>query len=523
MAFRTHDTETRNQYRGKGHAYPLSEYQQGVVDWLLDGKGHAVVEAVAGSGKTTTLLSLAKYIRESALFLAFNKHIATELNDRLSLTSVTASTIHSAGFAAIRRKFGRVRVDGSKYWKLCRDLERSSIRRHRVGDMSLSQLTVEDLRDLQPARDLRKLADLARLQLVDLEDNDAIRSIAYEHDMVDLWPVLDWACEGVRQVVRQGNRDTHTIDFTDMIYLPAHLGLTGDQYAWVFVDECQDLSPAQLATARLQCATGGRMLFVGDSNQAIYGFAGADVDSVDTIVEETGAETLPLSICYRCPTSHLDLARELVPQVENAPNAEEGEVVDLEEDDLPEHLTGGDLVLCRITAPLVKLCFNLIKDGVFARIRGREIGEQLARIVKRISDRPGYRFAEFSRHLRAWESEEVKTIMIRNHGDEDDPAIHAVQDKAEAIMELYAHCKPDSTDGLVREIKALFSDDRPSVWLSTVHRAKGLEADNVYILCPDLLPFPRAKKAWQRRQEYNLKYVALTRATHRLGFVHSAR
>jgi superfamily I DNA/RNA helicase len=57
------------------------------------------------------------------------------------------------------------------------------------------------------------------------------------------------------------------------------------------------------------------------------------------------------------------------------------------------------------------------------------------------------------------------------------------------------------------------------VWLSTIHRAKGDEAERVYILRPDLLPHPRARTPQQQEQEQNLRYVAFTRAKEALSFV----
>ena len=56
--------------------------------------------------------------------------------------------------------------------------------------------------------------------------------------------------------------------------------------------------------------------------------------------------------------------------------------------------------------------------------------------------------------------------------------------------------------------------------LSTVHKAKGLEADNVYIICPDSLPMKfENQQEWEYAQEMNLKYVAVTRAKKKLVFV----
>jgi len=69
-------------------------------------------------------------------------------------------------------------------------------------------------------------------------------------------------------------------------------------------------------------------------------------------------------------------------------------------------------------------------------------------------------------------------------------------------------------------IEQIFSDNgKAGVKLSSVHRAKGLEANVVWILCPDLMPHPKAEQPWEQEQEMNLKYVAITRAKRELRVV----
>ena len=63
------------------------------------------------------------------------------------------------------------------------------------------------------------------------------------------------------------------------------------------------------------------------------------------------------------------------------------------------------------------------------------------------------------------------------------------------------------------------SDKQEAVLLSSIHRAKGLEAERVFLLFPDTLPHPKATQEWAKAQEFNLKYVALTRAKKDLFFV----
>src|SRR5262245_58726865 len=76
--------------------------QQALYDAVASGTGHVAVEAVAGSGKTTSAVGCAAVARGRVGMVAFNKHIAAELQSRLGGTA-KACTLHSLGFAAVRR------------------------------------------------------------------------------------------------------------------------------------------------------------------------------------------------------------------------------------------------------------------------------------------------------------------------------------------------------------------------------------------------------------------------------------
>ena len=75
----------------------------------------------------------------------------------------------------------------------------------------------------------------------------------------------------------------------------------------MLVDECQDLNKAQLNIVKLLDGNEGRIISVGDPSQAVFGFAGADDSSYYNDEKETKAVEIPLSICYRCPTTHIKL------------------------------------------------------------------------------------------------------------------------------------------------------------------------------------------------------------------------
>ena len=77
-----------------------------------------------------------------------------------------------------------------------------------------------------------------------------------------------------------------------------------------------------------------------------------------------------------------------------------------------------------------------------------------------------------------------------------------------------------TTSELLAKIDIIFSDEeKDGICLSTIHKAKGLEADNVYILCRSLIPSKYARKEWEIVAEDNLLYVALTRAKKRLNYI----
>ncbi len=256
-------------------------------------------------------------------------------------------------------------------------------------------------------------------------------------------------------------------------------------------------------------------LYIADgllTHNSIMGFAGANCDSFDLIVQDSGAQILPLSICYRCPSSHVALAQKLVHQIEPAPTADLGVIRDLERDQLHGHIHEGDMLICRTNAPLANVCMELVRNGVKAMIKGRDIGKNLISLVRRMHVRDGSitsliaRLEDY-RHKELVKFVEQKRFEKAISLDDRIETLYALSDGVTGISELEAN------------IADIFRDDRVGVTLSSVHRAKGLEANNVFLLRPDLMPHPMAKTPWSIEQEKNLKYVALTRAKKELSFV----
>jgi DNA helicase II / ATP-dependent DNA helicase PcrA len=275
------------------------------------------------------------------------------------------------------------------------------------------------------------------------------------------------------------------------------------EFDFVFVDETQDLNPSQLALVR-KAAVGGRLVAVGDRHQSIYGFRGADPEAIPRIIRETSANVLPLSVTYRCASRIVAEANRYVPELMAAPGAPDGVVRSTMLDDAENAMMPGDFVLSRTNAPLVALCFRLAKQGRRAAIQGRDIGEGLAAWVRSTNATSIPVLAEC---VRSWHRAEVARLDALER-DTD-----GVSDRAEC---LHAFCEGASNvSEVLGRIATVFSGEGGAadrVLLSSTHRAKGLEADRVFMLRDTYLKRETV-------EEKNLAYVAVTRAKHELVYV----
>lgn len=497
-----------------------SKYQVAIFDWVTNGRGHAIVDAVAGSGKTTTIVQAARLIAGKGMFLAFSKPIQLELGTRLAGTKMGAATIHSHGYAACRKRWKGIQVDKAKY----RNAAMKAIERETEKGGKVAAL----LDSAYPVSAMAKLIDLVRLNRFEVyADNgaisvpqDKVEYLISRFDMditPDLVPWITWA---VGDILDWGAGETRKIDYGDMLWLPIVHNVQPDQYDWIFLDEAQDTSLLAQELVANSLTPGGRLLAVGDVNQCIMGFAGSDTAAFVKLAERFQVTRLPLSICYRCPKSHIALAKKIVPHIEAREGAPEGEIIDLAYQQIVNTVREGDYIICRLTAPLITLCYELIRSRISARVLGRGIGEGLASALKQVVKFAGkdFRFSSLAEHIRIWEEHQVGKIIAKG-ADPDDDRIVAIQDRAECLYAVLEMVNARSVEDLYSEIDKLFSDDAASVTLSTCHKSKGLEADRIVLLGPEMLPFPRAKQDWQIEQEMNLKYVAHTRAKNTLFLV----
>jgi DNA helicase-2/ATP-dependent DNA helicase PcrA len=502
-----------------------SHFQQAILTAVSTTRDTLVVEAVAGSGKSTTLALICKALPTpaTAILLAFNTAITKELTERFKRQNigVRVQGINSAGHGMVCKKLGNVTLDDRKYSDLVGQAIKDAGLKDEDGDIFSG---------------LAGLVKFAMSQLIDTADHAAVLEMAEHFDVDTMGGETEaFMLKQLPLIIEAGVKlaeDRKIIAFIDQLFLPVYWNLRPWQYATVMVDEAQDLSPVQLALVRKLCMKGGRIIAVGDRRQAIYGFAGADASSIQNIVDALKATVLPLSICYRCPRSHVELAKKIVPQIEASETAIEGTIETIKRETFANRVQEGDLVLCRTTAPLVTACFELIAVGMPARIKGKAIGQGLVKLLAKIQKEHGGASMAINEAIEAIYSYQDKAVTALSGQKDADVKADRLSDQINCLIAIFNMGKPTAmglpstrdraATGFYFEIEDLFSDGRPGVTLCTVHRAKGLEEKRVFILEPEKMPHPMAKKPWQREQEYNLKYVAYTRALEALFLIESA-
>jgi superfamily I DNA/RNA helicase len=321
-----------------------SPYQKGIYDFITQGTGNAVVSAVAGSGKTTTLINALNLIPSelNVLFLAFNKSIAQELSERVpkDKKNIEVRTLHAYGFFSLTKSH-KIEIDNSKYKKLLKDIisyaENTDLEYLKKYNFKPQQIKmVDDFLFEDNEKELiedkvayfnrvQKLGDLGRLNLIDLKNQDngieQLKELSQKHNV----EIINGECFRAWLLINLGASILSSADFSDMVFLPNHLNLQTQKYDIVFIDECQDLNACQreLMKKAIKPDT-GRFIAVGDPAQAIYGFAGADSDSFQKLIDIPNTITLPLSVCYRCGSDIIDYTKKLMPQIEASPNAKKG-------------------------------------------------------------------------------------------------------------------------------------------------------------------------------------------------------
>ena len=588
--------------------FKLSTYQENILNTVKLTDKNILVDAKAGSGKTSTLILISEAIQKQGnkcLFLAFNKHIVEELKGKMDTTDCAVKTIHSLGYSYLRSFL--YRQYGQNY-KM--DLDENKLReivKHKFEEDGYQQSVIEhnidktgtELKDFIRTliSETCHLINFCRFHMTNYHEQDKVRKLALtccrsiieENIGFDNYPTL------VESVIDKLKNDfenpeiidglpTYKVDFTDMIYFPVYYKMIPpwsirEYLDYVLIDECQDLSELQQEFLKT-LGNKSRFIFVGDEKQAIYGFAGADTKSIFKLTQRYDLEQLPLNICYRCPKKVIKLVQqEVLPTIEyNKERPDVGEVYCIERSEIIKNLEKNDVIITRRNSDLLRLFIDLsVKKKIQVRLLNKDlvnnVTNNLTRIVNSYIEKYN-KGLNIEKELFEWMAEKgiPKQVLKQTNLDKDveDKIIQLMKDrKNKSItkqkhtvdylikcmteyktqgnynqknmetgeldeLTAYYHIIESFIDMFKQKVNALtvkdlitfienflsLNENKEVPTLSTIHKMKGGEADNIFIYDYPRFPYCYSNMSEDdQQQEVNLQYVALTRAKKKLYLV----
>ena len=466
-----------------------------------------------GTGKTTKLL---KYVQtflklgtpiEKIGYFAFTKKAATEAKERMLKLFPQYGyrdlkhfqTLHSLAFTTLGMKKDNV-MQAEHYEEIGKSLG-VQVSVYRGGE--------EETGYIDSDSEYFNLINIARIKNISIRDeyDTDLYSDDMDYNLVEI----------IEAELNNYKKSFALYDFTDMIekFIGSELC---PKFDVVFIDEAQDLSPIQWKMYDIIKQNTKMMILAGDDDQAIYGWAGADVKRFQD--EPAKEKILPKS--YRVPIRVQQVADSIISQIETRiekvwePRDNEGhceEVYDLDEVDLTQ---GRWLILARTNYRLIKMKPYLMERGIYFEYKERKSFS--AKLWKAIRD--------FSRWTSGAQltAPEIKDIFDYT-GHEFEGEEHLSYDceyfdidSNDTWYELF-NADPEQ----VLYIRQMLSNkeklsEEARVKLSTIHSAKGGEADNVLLILDNTEKIREAidKSPEKADEEHRVWYVGVTRTKQSL-------
>lgn len=475
-----------------------------------------------GTGKTTKLLSYVKTFLKLGTpidkigYFAFTTKAANEAVERM-LDYHTAfqkkdlkyfRTLHSLAFTRL----------GLKKSEVMQDEHYEDIGRQLGIEMTVYSNGQETTGFVDSNSEYFNLINAARIKEISIEDE-------YNTDM--------YSQEMNKQLLRIISDELHNykdsyklVDFTDMIE-KFNVSELCPKFDVAFIDEAQDLSPIQWKMVEIIKKNSKYVILAGDDDQAIYGWAGADVKKFQ---QEVSKKDIILPQSYRVPQSVQSIADKILDRIPDLKRVrkqwkardEVGNVEYITDiDGLPLH-EGQWLILARYNDRLTKLMPDLKDRGVYFQYKNRK----------------SYKVSLFRTILNyiRWQKGELLSLsevkdVLECANSNLKPTEEKMYDLSELSfskdIEWFDEFNVDYEECLyVREMlrmgEKLSKDAR--VKLSTMHAAKGGEADNVLLILDNTKTIREsAEKNEDKADEENrVWYVGVTRTKQNL-YIMSAR
>jgi DNA helicase-2/ATP-dependent DNA helicase PcrA len=464
---------------------PTSE-QLEVIRLVRETKDNLLINALAGTGKTTTLEMIVAAAKESLILcLAFNKKIAEEMTKRFPSICLVR-TFNSLGHRIWAKTCVKnLKLDPKKVQTILGEMLKTMKKEDR---REASEAYWDIIHGVGYAKAVGYIPEGKFPSAKRLLERAPFFSSLEERPTVFIASIID---EVLTESIKQAYDGL--IDFNDQIYMPALFGGTFPRFPLVLVDEAQDLSPTNHALLHKLCR--GRVIAVGDPWQSIYGFRGALQGGMGQLQSHFTMHETTLSISFRCPQRVVEEARWRVPSFKWT---NIGGTVDhfarLRPDDICDD---GVAIICRNNAPLFRCAFSLLSRGRSVSVAGSDIGPRVVGTMRKLADASATRSDTLS-HIQSWLDQK------RDKGS-------TTADDMAACMVIFAE-HGETLGQAIAYAEHLFAQ-RGSIRLLTGHKAKGLEFDTVYFLDPWLLG--------DDEQELNLRYVIQTRTKRELYYINS--
>jgi len=475
-----------------------------------------------GTGKTTKLLSYVKTFLKLGTpidkigYFAFTTKAANEAIDRM-LDYHTAfgrkdlkyfRTLHSLAFTRL----------GLKKSEVMQDEHYEDIGRQLGIEMTVYSNGQETTGFVDSNSEYFNLINAARIKEISIEDE-------YNTDM--------YSQEMNKQLLQiisdelYNYKDSYKlVDFTDMIE-KFNVSELCPKFDVAFIDEAQDLSPIQWKMVDIIKKNTKYVILAGDDDQAIYGWAGADVKKFQ---QETSKKDIILPQSYRVPQSVQSIADKILDRIPDLKRVrkqwkardEQGNVEYITDTDgLPLH-EGNWLILARYNDRLTKLMPELKDRGVYFQYKNRK----------------SYKVSLFRTILNyiRWQKGELLSLsevkdILECTGSNLKPTEEKMYDLADLTFskdtEWFDEFNLDYEECLyIREMLRMGEklSKNARVKLSTIHAAKGGEADNVLLILDNTKTIREsAEKSEDKADEENrVWYVGVTRTKQNL-YIMSAR
>ena len=540
-----------------------STYQQDILDFFLNNpQSNMLVNALAGSGKSTTACMLSEHSKTSDLYIAFNASVVEEFKKKIKNPKTKVMTMHSLAYSIMLYNVEQESKDsgekpkgfGSQRSK--RTVSLDNFKPHKILDEEITKRYgryIEFAKRVFLKDNYVNLYNLCRLTLTDMSSNKDVSRLINDHVLFLYYGDEGYSAPDISEITstlkildtksRQQFETQGVIDFTDMLWITFNK-LKYDNwevpywalYTNIYCDEVQDFSNIQLNFLKFIKRTKGRYVFIGDFHQAIYNFAGANAQAFNQIPKMFApVETFDLPICYRCAKSHLSrVNREYGIPILPCDDAPMGFVKTIDKNKISEYAKAGDMVISRKNKWIAEVVLDLARNGTPIFIEDKEMVEAIKRQILSSKCTSVGTLEKFLQKVISNYNKKLFEIVSKNareggHEEEHLEAVAEANSKIDntsfllEILEGYLenHASSDSVSKFSNFIdKLLNTTPSPNcVRLCSIHKAKGLEATNVFVLNEAKINYDFRNSKEQNIQEKNLSYIATTRAKEGLYLV----